>query len=88
MRGLVRRSRLAHGVDYAPRLHEHAPCDGNGPWKERRVVSNGNASADKVAIVTAAGSGMGSRARTWSSLEPRWGERIVIEQRRREYACQ
>ena len=24
---------------------------------------------------------------TWSSLEPRWGERTVIEQRRREYAC-
>ena len=22
-----------------------------------------------------------------SSLEPRWGERTVIEQRRREYAC-
>jgi NAD(P)-dependent dehydrogenase (short-subunit alcohol dehydrogenase family) len=41
-------------------LHEHAPCDGNGPWKETNVEPNGNASADKVAIVTAAGSGMGA----------------------------
>jgi NAD(P)-dependent dehydrogenase (short-subunit alcohol dehydrogenase family) len=41
-------------------LHEHAPCDGNGPRKERIVESNGNASADKVAIVTASGSGMGA----------------------------
>jgi NAD(P)-dependent dehydrogenase (short-subunit alcohol dehydrogenase family) len=48
------------GVDYAPRLHEHAPCDGNGPRKERTVESNGNASAEKVAIVTASGSGMGA----------------------------
>jgi NAD(P)-dependent dehydrogenase (short-subunit alcohol dehydrogenase family) len=36
------------------------PCDGNGPWKERRVPPNSNASAEKVAIVTAAGSGMGA----------------------------
>ena len=48
------------GVDHALRLHEHAPCDGNGPWKETKVEPNGNASADKVAIVTAAGSGMGA----------------------------
>ena len=48
------------GVDYAPRLHEHAPRDGTGPWKERRMEPNGNASADKVAIVTAAGSGIGA----------------------------
>ena len=60
MRGLVRRARLAHRVDYAPRLHEHVPCDGNGPWKERRVEPNTNTSAEKVAIVTAAGSGMGA----------------------------
>jgi hypothetical protein len=48
------------GVDYAPRLHEHALCTGNSLWKERRVEPNSNASADKVAIVTAAGSGMGA----------------------------
>src|SRR3712207_1720547 len=36
------------------------PCDGNGPWKERRVAPNSNAAAEKVAIVTAAGSGMGA----------------------------
>jgi NAD(P)-dependent dehydrogenase (short-subunit alcohol dehydrogenase family) len=41
-------------------LHQHAPCDGNGFWKEGMVESNGNASAEKVAIVTAAGSGMGA----------------------------
>ena len=46
------------GVDYALRLHEYASC--NGPWKERMVEPNGNASAEKVAIVTAAGSGMGA----------------------------
>lgn len=48
------------GVDYALRLHEHASCNGNGPWKERKVEPYGNASAEKVAIVTAAGSGMGA----------------------------
>ena len=38
------------------------PCDGSEPWKERRVEPNSNASAEKkkVAIVTAAGSGMGA----------------------------
>jgi NAD(P)-dependent dehydrogenase (short-subunit alcohol dehydrogenase family) len=41
-------------------LHEHAPCNGNGPRKDRRVEPNGNASANKVAIVTASGSGMGA----------------------------
>ena len=48
------------GVDYVPRLRKHAPCDANGPWKERRVEPNTNTSAEKVAIVTAAGSGMGA----------------------------
>jgi NAD(P)-dependent dehydrogenase (short-subunit alcohol dehydrogenase family) len=48
------------GVDCGSRLHEHAPCEGNGPRKKRRVEPNGNAFADKVAIVTAAGSGMGA----------------------------
>jgi NAD(P)-dependent dehydrogenase (short-subunit alcohol dehydrogenase family) len=47
-------------VDYAPRLREHTPCDSNGLWRERRVEPNGNAPAGKVAIVTAAGSGMGA----------------------------
>jgi NAD(P)-dependent dehydrogenase (short-subunit alcohol dehydrogenase family) len=41
-------------------LRKHAPCDGNGPWKERRVEPNTDTSAEKVAIVTAAGSGMGA----------------------------
>jgi NAD(P)-dependent dehydrogenase (short-subunit alcohol dehydrogenase family) len=41
-------------------LHEHVPCDGNGTGRERMVEANGNASADKVAIVTASGSGMGA----------------------------
>jgi NAD(P)-dependent dehydrogenase (short-subunit alcohol dehydrogenase family) len=36
------------------------PCDSNGLWRERRVEPNGNAPAGKVAIVTAAGSGMGA----------------------------
>jgi hypothetical protein len=47
-------------VDYVLRLHEHALCDDNSLWKERRVEPNSNARADKVAIVTAAGSGMGA----------------------------
>jgi NAD(P)-dependent dehydrogenase (short-subunit alcohol dehydrogenase family) len=41
-------------------LREHATRDGNGPRKERTVQPNGNASADKVAIVTASGGGMGA----------------------------
>jgi NAD(P)-dependent dehydrogenase (short-subunit alcohol dehydrogenase family) len=36
------------------------PCDSNGLWRERRVEPNGNAPTGKVAIVTAAGSGMGA----------------------------
>src|SRR5215208_4162559 len=47
-------------VDYMLRLHEHALCDDNSLWKERRVEPNSYARADKVAIVTAAGSGMGA----------------------------
>jgi NAD(P)-dependent dehydrogenase (short-subunit alcohol dehydrogenase family) len=39
-------------------LNEYAPCDGF--WKEGMMESNGNASAEKVAIVTASGSGMGA----------------------------
>jgi NAD(P)-dependent dehydrogenase (short-subunit alcohol dehydrogenase family) len=36
------------------------PCDSNGLWKERRLEPNSHASAVKVAIVTASGSGMGA----------------------------
>ena len=41
-------------------MHEHNSCDSNHPWKERRVEPNTNATAEKVAIVTAASSGMGA----------------------------
>src|SRR5215211_5262217 len=59
-------------VDYVLCLHEHALCDDNSLWKERRVEpnSNSNARADKVAIVTAAGSGMGA-ACAWEQRPPR-----------------
>ena len=49
------------GVDYAPDLHEHAPLQPQRLREgERRVKPNADASAQKVAAVTAAGSGMGA----------------------------